>query len=259
MDTLFLKLTRSTKRKYHFDINTEKLEQDNLAGFVEDKYLNQLTPVNLDGNTGMDFEINAAAASAASDRFRIIFIPSVVYTDISANVLYSDIVVEWSLPKEYNIKEYEIERSTNGISFTKVATKAAAGNNNSPVSYQWLDLAPATGDYFYRIRSISNNNVTGYGNVVKARMNKSTPAMYVFPNPVTDKQIQLQMNSMPQGVYSVRLINNLGQTVLSKRISHSSGTSTERIQPDKKLVPGLYYLEVLSPDKKITMIKANVQ
>ncbi len=258
-DTLFLKLTKSTRRNYRLEFIAGNLAQDNLAGFVEDKYLNQLTAINLDGSTTVDFQITADAGSAAADRFKVIFKPSVIYTDIKANMLKSDIAVEWNLPSEYNIKEYEIERSTNGTSFTKVATKATSGNSNNPVAYQWLDLSPSTGEYYYRIRSVSHNNVTGYSNTVKVIMNRPTPSIYVFPNPVTAGIIQLQMNSMPQGVYAVRLINNLGQAVLNKRISHGPGTSVEKIQPDKKLVPGIYHLEVLSPDRKNTMIKVNVQ
>ncbi len=198
-------------------------------------------------------------ASAAADRFKIVFKPSIVYTSLAAAVLYSDIAVEWNVPNEQNIKEYDIERSTNGINFTKVAAMASSGNSATAVGYNWLDVSPALGDYYYRIRSKSNNNVIGYSNIVKVTINKSTPAIYVFPNPVTQNTIHLQMNSMPKGVYAVRLINNLGQVIGTNWIGHLEGTATESIQPNNKLLSGIYQLEVTAPDKKITMIKVIVQ
>lgn len=258
-DTLFLKLTKSVKRNYRFQIEAENLAQDNLAGFVEDQFLGRLIPVNLEGNTTIDFDINDEAASAAANRFKIIFRPSVVYTEIKAGMLNRDIAVEWTLPGEYNIKEYEIERSADGVRFTKMGKVSSSGNSTVPVTYQWIDVAPVTGEYYYRIRSISYNDVTGYSNQAKVTMNRPVPAMYVFPNPVTGNHIQIQMNSMPQGVYAARLMNNLGQVILNRQIVHGPGTAVEKIQPDKKLLPGLYHLEVIAPDKTVTMIKVNVQ
>ena len=159
----------------------------------------------MSSTTKLDFEVTAEAASAAADRFKIVFKPSIIYTSLTATVVNSDIAVEWNVANELNIKEYDIERSGNGVNFTKVTTSPSSGNSATPVSYNWLDVSPALGYYYYRIRSISNNNIIGYSNVVKVKINRSTPAMYVFPNPVTENIIHLQMNSMPKGVYAVRL------------------------------------------------------
>ena len=258
-DTIFFKFTRARQLKYQFEFIADNIEQENLAGFVEDKFLNKATPLNINTSTKLDFEVTADAASAAADRFKIVFKPSVVYTSLTATVLNSDIGVEWNVANELNIKEYDIERSVNGISFTKVATKGSSGDSTTSVSYNWLDVSPALGYYYYRIRSISNNNVIGYSNVVKVKINRSTPAMYVFPNPVTENIIHLQMNSMPKGVYAVRLTNTLGQVIGTNPIGHLEGTATETIQPNNKLLTGIYQLEITTPNKKTSIIKVIVK
>ena len=82
--------------------------------------------------------------------------------------------------------------------------------------------------------------------------------MYVFPNPVTQNTIQLQMNGLPQGVYTARLLNSLGQSIETSSINHAGGTATETIKPSVKLITGSYILQVAAPDKKITTIKVIV-
>jgi hypothetical protein len=80
-------------------------------------------------------------------------------------------------------------------------------------------------------------------------MGKGAPAILVYPNPVTDGSIHLQMNNMPKGTYGIQLINNLGQIVFSKVEEHPGGSGTETINPGKNLPKGSYHLEVTSPDK----------
>ncbi|MDQ6756673.1 MAG: T9SS type A sorting domain-containing protein, partial [Bacteroidota bacterium] len=65
-------------------------------------------------------------------------------------------------------------------------------------------------------------------------------------NPVQNGLVTLQMNNMPKGVYMIRLVNSSGQTVVSKQINHSEGTSTETLGVNK--VKGSYMLEVTKPD-----------
>jgi hypothetical protein len=258
-DTLFYHLTRTTAKKYQFQLIANNLDRDNLAGFLQDQFMHTATPINLNGTTKFNFVITSNKASAAADRFRVVFKPSVVYTNVAANVLASDIGVQWNVASEENIKGYEIERSTDGTHFTKVADQASAGNSESAVAYNWLDVAPALGQYYYRIRSISYNDVIGYSNIVKVKLNRSTPAIYVFPNPVTENAIHLQMNGMEKGVYAARLMNNLGQVVMSNYIAHMGGTATETLRPANRLLAGIYQLEIAAPDKKITTIKVIVQ
>ena len=130
-----------------------------------------------------------------------------------------------------------------------------SGNSHSVGLYDWLDVAPLPGYYYYRVRSVSEFTASAYSDIVKVKINKSTPAIYVFPNPVIENNIQLQMNNIPQGVYYIRLINSRGQEIINKFINHAPGTSTEQIKPGIKLLPGIYQLQLTAPDKKITVLK----
>lgn len=70
-DTVFFNFTKTGQRKYQFEFAAANLEQDNLAGFVEDKYLNKATPLNMTGTTKLDFEVTAHILSvqATQEKF----------------------------------------------------------------------------------------------------------------------------------------------------------------------------------------------
>ena len=74
------------------------------------------------------------------------------------------------------------------------------------------------------------------------------PSIGVYPNPVTNGVINLQMNNMPAGMYNVRVFNSMGQTVMIKLINHVAGNSTETIQVGRTLTKGVYQLDVIKPD-----------
>ncbi len=258
-DTLFLNFSRNRQRKYQFEFVAGKIQRDNLAGFLEDQYLKKLTPLNMDGITKVDFEVSSNPLSAASNRFRVLFNPSVSFNKINAAVKDDDIAIEWEVSDEYNIKSYDIERSRNGVSFTKLDSSLASGNGKKLVSYAWLDREPLPGYYYYRIRSLSNNGVVGYSKVVKVKMNRSTNDLYVSPNPVTENNIQIQMNKMPPGVYRVRLISTIGQVLGNYSITHVKNMSKETIHLANRLAPGIYQLEITFPTNKVKKITISVQ
>jgi hypothetical protein len=83
-----------------------------------------------------------------------------------------------------------------------------------------------------------------------------SPALSVFPNPVTNGLVNLRFNNLPQGVYGVRVFNSAGQVVLNKQINHAAGSSVETLRLTGK---GMYQVEVTKPDnnKFSTKIIAN--
>lgn len=83
--------------------------------------------------------------------------------------------------------------------------------------------------------------------------------MYVFPNPVTDDNINLQLNLTVQGVYRVRLINAAGQELLKQNIAHPGSNATHKITPAQMLTKGTYVLEVMGTDKQKNILKVVIQ
>ena len=91
------------------------------------------------------------------------------------------------------------------------------------------------------------NGKTAYTNVVKVLMGSIKQDITIYPNPITDGMIHLQLMNQPEGKYGIRLLNKLGQVIVSKQINHAEGSSTEIIKWDYNLAHGMYQLEVTQP------------
>lgn len=248
-DTLYLKLTTTTKRNYQFIFEADGLEQPGMMGFLEDSFLGTSTLITLSGTTKINFNINAAAPSAAPNRFKIVFrqVAATLPVTISNFRGYrqaNHIMVEWKVENEINMTKYDVEKSTDGIIFTRVHTTNVSGLNNNFNRYNWLDINAAAGNNFYRIKSYDNSGIIKYSATIQLSMTISKTGFSIFPNPVTGNVINLLINDMPPGRYHLKLTNNLGQVVFVKTRQINSGSSAEQLNTRTKLAAGTYQLEI---------------
>jgi|GEM_PF-1808327 len=253
-DTIFFNMKKIKLQSYRLELITENFD-NSVTGFLEDNYLSTSVPLNMSGTTTTDFSVSGDAASSAVNRFRIVFknlspLP-VTFTSVTALKKANGNEVEWKVENEINISSYEVERSTDGTSFTKIGAVTAGNIAN----YNWLDAYPVNGDNFYRIKSISNRGTYEYSRIVKVSSVKGKTGFTVYPNPSTDGNIGLQLSNLPAGIYSVRLTNSNGQLMCKELINHAGGTSTNVVHPASELISGAYQLEVIDITGKSTVIK----
>lgn len=250
-DTIQLNLTGARFQAYRFEIKTDKLdEQGALTGYFEDNYLRTKTPINLNGTTLIDFTVQNVAGSYAPNRFRIVFLPTMVlavtFTTVKAYRLDKNINVEWKVENEVNIKKYEIERSEDGSQFKKVYTKVAGGTNTG--TYLWTDTNVLPSLIFYRIKSVDVNGESAYTRIVKVLPLTTKKAITIYPNPVQNGIVSLLFENQSGGMYTIRILNKSGQVILVQQVHHLAGTTLERIALRKFISQGLYSLEILKPD-----------
>ena len=82
------------------------------------------------------------------------------------------------------------------------------------------------------------------------------PSISVYPNPVKDdKLINVKLSEMSQGIYNLRIINDLGQSLMTKTINHMGGTKEYPIVLSNQFTHGHYNLEIMDVNKKKTVIK----
>lgn len=250
-DTMFLSLTGLKAQNYRLEFNAGSLA-NGLQAYLEDAYLKTSTPLNMDGLSQIDFVVINVPVSYASNRFQIVFkkvaapLP-VTFASVSASKKGEDIIVEWKTENESNLKQFEVEKSIDGNRFTTVATIAAG--NKSAGAYNWLDKNAASGYNYYRIRSVDIDGKTAYTQIVKVQIEKNVIAsITVYPNPAVNNATAVQLTNQPKGIYYVRLVNPIGQVVLSKQVAHNEGNSTVSLQLNNKQPQGIYQLEITRPD-----------
>src|SRR5690606_22857078 len=255
-DTIFLNLSGVRVQNYRFEYIANNLQSEGLQGFLEDTYLGHSTPLNLEGSTLINFNIENKAGSYASNRFRIVFKAAqgplpVTFTGINANQVKEDIAVTWNVENEINILGYDVEKSTNGMIFNKIGHLSA----KSLKSYNWLDKNVEAGNHYFRVKVINVDGRTELTPIVKVQIQSEPAKIAVYPNPIINGVVNVHLINQPSGNYKIRLLNPVGQVIMNKIVTHGLGNSIHAIDWDYKLARGLYQIEVTKPDGGVNIIK----
>ena len=243
-DTVDLRVTSATagRFKLFFSEYTNLL---NVQFFIIDNYLH--TKTRVDNNPIYFFDVDSNGASQGSDRFKIVFSSgSVLPVDTKTINAYRNnagIEVDWTMLSEHNMNHYEVEKSPDARTFSKIGVVLSRGNSDRAVTYNWFDPAPFANDNFYRIKAVGLNNQISYSAIVKVNISQVKPGIAGYPNPVRDGILTVQMSNIKKGDYYLRLINSVGQVVYSKLLKNQFGSSTQVI-PANHLSKGSYRLQL---------------
>ncbi|HXB12614.1 MAG TPA: fibronectin type III domain-containing protein, partial [Bacteroidia bacterium] len=259
-DTIYLQLARINQIPYRFTFEATNFNRPDLNAYLIDTLMHTTTPISLgDSITNINFTVTSTSGSA--NRFAITFRPapgSVTFNAVTATVTQQNksILVQWTVSNQLNINEYIVEKSTDGVNFYPVDTTLATSGNTGSLVYDWVDANPVIGTNYYQIRSIDNTGVIEHSPTAQAVIGKGIiSGIAIYPNPVIDGAIGLQINNMPTGEYGIRIIDASGQVLLNETINHGTTSETKNIFLNNGTAKGVYILEVQSPDNSQTKIK----
>jgi hypothetical protein len=157
---------------------------------------------------------------------------------ITAKAEQGKIKLEWNNETEINTSLYIIERSENGISFSPVGNIIASGNHQ----YIWYDVNPAATNNYYRIVMKDQSGNTSYSSVVRVKLNFTNAELSVYPNPVNNGRLNLQLANLEKGKVTINLYNNAGQLIFNTAVEYNGGTQTQTIQLPLSVSKGDYML-----------------
>ncbi|MEJ7738951.1 MAG: hypothetical protein WKF97_16115 [Chitinophagaceae bacterium] len=249
-DTLFLQVSRLTRPQYTLQIFARQLEGMQVLPYLQDNYLRTVQPLMINDTNRVVFTVTTAdPASADINRFRILFahqsVLPVTFISLKATQKDRDIQLDWKVAVESGIEKYQVERSGNGINFTKAGEVKAKSNPETGRSYQWLDANALSGITFYRVRYIEAGGRYFFSKTVRVNMDVQDSKMSVFPNPVKNKHINLHLNQIEEGKYTLLLSNVEGKRINSRTIEHTEESSHYIFEIHQGLPPGIYFLQLL--------------
>jgi subtilisin-like proprotein convertase family protein len=249
-DTIHYSMRNLRARTYQLVVELKNIESAGVTAYLKDNYTGVSTA--LDYNTPYKFTFtptNAAAGSYAADRFKIYFkeviVLPVTFTSLDAYRKNDKIDINWKVQNESNIRHYEVEKSSDGVNFSRIGNIVAATNSNT---YQLVDEAPQQGLNYFRVKAVENNRRIKYTNIAKVFFGKNTSGITVFPNPVTDGRVNLYITGEQRGEYHTNLFNTNGQLIQTNKLGQLDGNSNTTIEINKDLPHGNYILEVVKPD-----------
>lgn len=197
-----------------------------------------LQPVDCPTASGTQHPHGYAAIlmAASAMEFPLTVLP-VKFTNVTATLQGSNVLLKWQNNDFSEVAYYFVERSENGIDFTDIARVTPKGINN-----QWLDIAPAASTLQYRIKAVLLNNNTNYSKIVSVIKQGDVKQLYVSPNPVNGGIVKVYMRGLTAGNYQLMILNSAGETLISKPIIASENLEEDIHLPASS--KGIFYVQL---------------
>ncbi|WP_151086191.1 T9SS type A sorting domain-containing protein [Hymenobacter baengnokdamensis] len=169
----------------------------------------------------------------------------VVLTAFTATAVQNrDALLTWTTASEQNSDHFEVERSLEGTSFSKIAELAAQGTTATTSGYTYTDAniaARTQGTAYYRLRQVDLDGSASYSPVRAVSFTKiATVALALYPNPAT-MTTTLDLSQLPAtGSYQVALLDATGRQVLAATLAGGQLQSLSLAS----LATGIYHVVV---------------
>ncbi len=143
----------------------------------------------------------------------------------------SSIMVSWATALEINNSGFEVQRSTDGTTFSTIGWVAGGNNSTTTLSYSYNDKdVTANMVYYYQLRQVDNDGASELSQVVSASLNgTNTPQPTVsigdiMPNPAVDYSRIMVSSTVAQDV-TVAVYDMTGRIVSNSTQSIAQGTT----------------------------------
>lgn len=162
----------------------------------------------------------------------------------------------WSTAAEINNSHFNILRSVNGRDFINIGRVEGRGTQNTISSYTFTDNSFPKQNLMYRLEQVDADGTKNYSGIIQIRINDNKmPEIGLFPNPTTNKAINITLNNVENGKYAITLRTLTGGNCFTQTLLLNNNSS-QLIQLPKTLQPGNYFVEVFNLNNhSIKMVK----
>jgi len=138
----------------------------------------------------------------------------------------------WNVAEEVNVRGYEVETSTDGVTFTKIGYVPATGSSN----YSFLNNQVIRGTQFFRVKNIDIDNQFKYTGIIRIKTDADVAGgIKLYPVP-TNSILYVEHGKQSTSA-NIEVINMSGRVLL--RSKSQPGSYQTSIYVDQ-LPAGLY-------------------
>lgn len=170
-------------------------------------------------------------------------------TEWTAVAEEKQVLLSWATATEDNVSGFRLERSTDGTTFSSIATKSAAGTSDLRQEYAYNDEEPPLGVLYYRLIRTDNDGIEEIYPVRRVYFSGSlADGPILSPNPVI-RDLTVQIPELQEtGSVSFRLFSTDGRIVYTRHSSFNAGP--QRLQLVLPELPTGIYRAVIAYDKR---------
>lgn len=169
----------------------------------------------------------------------------VTITDFTAQKNNEFVLLKWYATFETSFKKYEIERSTDGISFYKIGE--IAGSNLANYSFTDNNL-PNANTVFYRLKMIDIDGHFSNSKIVSLRIADNFSNALVYPNPAKEK-LTIKLEQALTETSQLLIADLSGRIVMQQRVAARQKNIDLTVN---HLQPGRYFIKISNSTELIT-------
>ncbi len=171
--------------------------------------------------------------------------------DFSAISSIGKVNVSWSTATEINNDMFSVERSTDGINFSKIGKVKGAGNSYSVLYYNFVDEQPLIGKSYYRLKQTDYDNQYSYSDIVEVDYSLSS-SIKAYQNANNELQLNLSGYSANEQI-KVNLYDMNGKLIFSEMINtDQNGNSNNAFLSVSDISSGIYNLSIVAKQQMST-------
>jgi hypothetical protein len=148
-------------------------------------------------------------------------------------------VLQWEVAAEVNTSHYEVERSGNGLQFSKLGRVVAVSDQRSSKAYDYVDRNPLPGVNYYRLRMVDKNAAYSYSNMAEVRFGHDD-AVQIIPNPTKDITYVSYM-ATAEGYINFQVVDMNGRLLQTRTIERMRGMNNTSFDLSA-LAQGVYWI-----------------
>ncbi len=166
-----------------------------------------------------------------------------------------EVNIQWATSTEINNDHFNIERSADGGNFQSIQQLAGAGNSTISLHYGAVDKNPIEGTSYYRLKQTDYDGRFTYSEIKSVNMHAMISGNISVddfgPNPF-DQSFWVAYHIDKKGPVNFQLTTMDGRIVRTEEKISEEGSNRYEFTDESGLKSGVYLLNILYNDKKIT-------
>ncbi len=151
--------------------------------------------------------------------FPLLLVLPVELLDFTAQKKDKTVDLNWQTASEKDNAGFELERSSDTEDWARIGFVESQGNSNGLQEYSHLDIAPLSGNNYYRLKQIDLDGQFEYSTIRHVLfIEDNTVALSVYPNP-SSGQFTISINNPNRAEAIVQLFTSSGSLFWKQNFS----------------------------------------
>lgn len=161
-------------------------------------------------------------------RFQLDALLPVEFVNFYGQKNNNTIQLHWETATELGNAGFEIQKSSDGITWKTIDFVKGQGTTADLQTYQYQDKQPFSGVNYYRLKQMNANGSFDYSKVTAVEYDYSEMPIKAFPNP-SNGLINLQLDNPQRQPMSIKIADYMGRIIWENKVLNKASNLQQEI------------------------------